>query len=195
MFGTPPLRREVVVSIRPSAVVLAIAFILPAFVQAPAAAQGGVRRITDAALSCDQIYEESRRLEEEISRHRAASEAAQREAAAIQEAMTGSSSGSGALPVASSLLGSIPGVGMFAGLATSAATSAQMANLKEKTEQMSAAYERLAAAQERAAHAEARNDHLVALFLDRKCKLPEAAAKPEPPVQQPATPAARATAS
>jgi hypothetical protein len=151
---------------------------MPAMPMAPMGPPAGVRKISDAGLSCQQIHTEARSLEEAIVKHRAASEAAQRDANAAQENMMKRASSAGAAPMASSLLSMVPGAGMFGGLAAQAAMSAQQSAIQEGTSQVMAAYQRVTAAQEQLAYAEARNDHLVGLFLDRKCRLPEGAARP-----------------
>jgi hypothetical protein len=153
----------------------------PMPVMAPASPPAGVRKLSDAALSCDQIYAEASALEASVATHRAASEAAQREATQAQEAMMKSASGSMAVPVASSLLGMIPGGNMISGMAAQAAMQSQMSAMQDSTAQMTAAYQRMAQAQEALAHAQARNDHLVGLFLNKGCKLPEGQAAPKPP--------------
>ena len=111
-------------------------------------------------------------------RHRAASEAAQAEANQAQQAMMSRASGSMAMPMASGLLGMIPGGSLISGMAAQAAMSSQMSAMQDGTAKMTASYQRVAQVQEQLAHAQARNDHLVGLFLQKKCKLPEAAAKP-----------------
>lgn len=156
---------------------------MPSMPMAPMGPPAGVRKISDAGLSCQQIYAESRSLEEAIVRHRAASETAQRDANTAQDSMMKRASSASAMPMASSLLSMVPGAGMFGGLAAQAAMSAQQSAIQEGTSQVMAAYQRVTAAQEQLAYAEARNDHLVSLFLDRKCKLPEGAAPQAMPAQ------------
>lgn len=148
---------------------------------APASPPAGVRKLSDAGLSCEQIYAEATALEASMATHRAASDAAQQEAAKAQETMMKSASGSMAVPVASSLLGMIPGGGMISGMAAQAAMQSQMSAMQESTSQMTASYQRMAQAQEALAYAQARNDHLVGMFLSKGCKLPEAQAAPKPP--------------
>jgi hypothetical protein len=138
----------------------------------------GVRKITDGALTCEQLYAESMALEQSMARHRTASDAAQQEANVAQEAMMKGARGSMAAPMATSVLSMIPGVGMFSGLAAQASMQAQMSSMQESTQQMTASYQRMAQAQEQLGMAQARNDHLVGLFLAKNCKLPEAPAKP-----------------
>lgn len=151
--------------------------VMPPMPMAPMGPPAGVRKVSDAGLSCEQILAESRSLEEAIVRHRAASEAAQRDANAAQDNMMKRASSASAMPMASSLLSMVPGAGMFGGLAAQAAMSAQQSAIQEGTSQVMAAYQKVTAAQEQLAYAEARNDHLVGLFLGRKCKLPEGAAR------------------
>ena len=91
--------------------------------------------------------------------------------------MQQASSGMGA-PVASTLLGMVPGGSMASSLAAQAQASAQRSAMQKGASRMTAAYQRMAQAQEQLAYAQARNDHLVGMFLDRKCKLPEAGAAP-----------------
>lgn len=154
---------------------------MPPMPMVPAGPPVGVRKISDAGLSCEQIHAESRGLEEAALRHRTAADAAQREANAAQDTMMKRASSGGAMPMASGLLNMIPGAGMFSGMAAQAAMSGQRSSMQEGSSQVMAAYQRLAAAQEQLAYAEARNDHLVGLFLDRKCKLPEGAPRPAVP--------------
>lgn len=149
----------------------------------PMAPPAGVRKISDAGLTCEQIHAEARSQEEAMARHRAAVDAAQREANTAQDAMMKRAAGGSAMPVASSLLSLVPGAGMFSGVAAQAAMSARQSALQEGTAQLTAAYQRIAALQEQMAYAQARNDHLVGLFLDRKCKLPEGAAPQVAPAQ------------
>jgi tagatose-1,6-bisphosphate aldolase non-catalytic subunit AgaZ/GatZ len=146
---------------------------LPPMQMAPVAPPVGVRKITDGAMSCEQIYAESRSLEDAVVKHRAASDAAQAEANVAQEAMMKRAAGGSAMPMASGLLGMIPGGGMVSGMAAQAAMSAQMSAMQESTAKMTASYQRMAQAQEQLAWAQARNDHLVGLFLGKNCKLPE----------------------
>lgn len=134
----------------------------------------GVRKITDGALSCEQIYAESRSLEAEVAKYSAESDAAMQEANAAQQAMM-SNAGSGVGTQAVGLLGMVPGASMFTGMAQQAAMSAQMSALQESQSKMMTSYQRMAKVQERMAYAQARNDHLVGLFLEKKCKLPEGA--------------------
>lgn len=142
----------------------------------PAAPPAGVKKLSDAGLSCDQIYAEATQLEKTIPEHRAASDAAQREANEAQQAMM-KSANSGMMPsMGASLLGMVPGGGMVSGLASQAAASARMSAMQESTAKIMASYQRMAQAQEALAYAQARNDHLVGMFLSKGCKLP--AAKP-----------------
>ena len=145
---------------------------------APMGPPPGVRKITDGALGCEQIYAESQALEASVARHRSESEAAQKEANAAQESMMKSASGGAGMSMGSSLLGMIPGAGMFSGMAQQAAMSAQMSGMQESQSKMMAAYQRMMQAQEQLAYAQGRNDHLVGLFLEKKCKVPEGQAKP-----------------
>jgi hypothetical protein len=140
---------------------------------APAAPPTGVRKLSDAGLSCEQIYAEATQLEKSIPERRAEADALQREANASQQAMMKSAS-SGMMPsVGASLLGMIPGAGMVSSLAQQAAASAQMSAMQEGTAKMMASYQRMAQVQEQLAYAQARNDHLVGMFLAKGCKLPE----------------------
>lgn len=140
---------------------------------APPAPTPGVRKITDGALTCEQIYAESRGLEEAVARHRAESDAAQKDANAQQEALMKSASGGMGMGVGSSLLGMIPGAGMLSGMAQQAALSAQMSGMQDAQSKMMASYQRMMQAQEHLAYAQGRNDHLVGLFLAKKCTAPQ----------------------
>lgn len=150
----------------------------PAMPPAPSGPPAGVRRITDVALSCEQIHAESRGLEDAIATQHAASEAAQREAEAAQQELMKGAAGGSAMPVASSLLGMLPGGGMISGMAAQAAMSARMSAMQDGTAKVTAAYQRVARAQEQLAYAQGRNDHLVDLFLKKNCKLPASGARP-----------------
>lgn len=138
----------------------------------------GVRRITDGALTCEQLYAESLALEAAMVKHRIGADEAQREASEAQQAVMQQAGGGMGVPVASSLLGMVPGGSMVGSLAAQAQVSSQRAAMQKGTAQMTAAYQRMAQAHEQLAHAQARNDHLVGLFLERKCKLPEGVAAP-----------------
>ncbi|TFZ00286.1 hypothetical protein [Ramlibacter humi] len=150
----------------------------PVMPAVPASPPAGVRKITDAALTCGQIHAESLALDAAIAKHRADAEAAQREAnVAQEEVMQQAHSGMGA-PVGSTLLGMVPGGGMVSSLAAQAQASAQRSAMQKGAGRMTAAYQRMAQAQEQLAYAQARNDHIVGLFLQKKCKLPDAGAAP-----------------
>lgn len=140
---------------------------------APMAPPAGVRKITDGALSCEQIYAESRGLEAAIAKHQAESDAAQAEANAAQDAMMKSAGRGPGASVGSSLLGMIPGANMFSGMAQQAAMSAQMSAMRDSQSKMMASYQRVAQVQEQLAYAQARNDHLVDLFLKKGCRAPQ----------------------
>ncbi len=141
----------------------------------PATPPASVKKLSDAGLTCDQIYVEATQLEKSIPEHRAASDAAQREANEAQQAMMKSAS-SGMMPsMGASLLGMVPGGGMVSGLAAQAAASARMSAMQDSTAKIMASYQRMAQAQEALAYAQARNDHLVGMFLSKGCKLPQAA--------------------
>lgn len=144
---------------------------------APMGPPPGVRKITDGALTCEQIYAESRSLEASIATHRATSDAAQAEATAAQDALMKQANSAGAMPMGAGMLGMIPGAGMFSGMAAQAAMSSQRSAMQEGTTKVTAAYQRMAQAQEQLAFAQGRNDHLVGLFLQKNCKVPEGAAK------------------
>jgi flagellar hook-length control protein FliK len=148
---------------------------LPMTPMPPMGPPPGVRKITDGALSCDQIYAESRGLEESIARHRATSDAAQAEATAAQDAMMKQANSAGSMPMGAGLLGMIPGAGMFSGMAAQAAVASQRSAMQESTAKVTSAYQRMAQAQEQLAYAQGRNDHLVGLFLQKNCKLPDGA--------------------
>lgn len=150
---------------------------MPAMPMAPATPPAGVRKITDGSLTCAQIYAEARSLEEAVVKHRAAADAAQAEANQAQQAMMQRSTGGMAMPMASGLLGMIPGGSLVSGMAAQAAMSSQMSAMQDGTAKMTASYQRMAQVQEQLAHAQARNDHLVGLFLAKNCKVPEAAAR------------------
>ncbi len=139
---------------------------------APMAPPAGVRKLTDGALGCEQIYAESRGLEAAIAKHQAEADAAQAEANTAQDAMM-KNAGGGGMSMGSSLLGMIPGANMFSGMAQQAAMSAQMSAMRDSQSKMMAAYQRVAQVQEQLAYAQARNDHLVDLFLKKGCKVPQ----------------------
>jgi hypothetical protein len=140
----------------------------------PAAPPAGVRKLSDAGLSCEQIHAEATSLEKSIVQHRAASDAAQREANEAQQAMMSSASSGMGTSMATGLLGMLPGGGMVSGMAAQAAAQAQMSAMREGQGRMMSAYQRMAQAQEALAYAQARNDHLVGMFLQKGCKLPQA---------------------
>lgn len=140
---------------------------------APSGPPAGVRKITDGTLTCEQIHAESSALERSLAGHRAESDAAQKDANAQQEALMKSASGGMGMGVGSSLLGMIPGGGLLSGMAQQAAMSAQVSGMQEAQSKMMASYQRMMQAQEQMAYAQARNDHLVGLFLAKKCELPQ----------------------
>lgn len=148
---------------------------MPMGPMAPMGPPTGVRKITDGALGCEQIYAESRSLEADMVKQRAVSEAAQAEANVAQEAMMKNAGGGMGMGMGSSLLGMIPGAGMLSGMAQQAAMSSQMSAMQESQGRMMASYQRMMKAQEQLAYAQARNDHLVGLFMEKKCTLPEGA--------------------
>ncbi|MET0311544.1 MAG: hypothetical protein ABW051_05795, partial [Burkholderiaceae bacterium] len=135
----------------------------------------GIRKLTDGALTCEQIYAESRALEKSSAEQQAVVDAAQREAAQAQEAMMRGARGSTMSGMASGLLGSLPGVGLVGGLAAQASMTSRMAAAQEGTTAMTQAYQRVASASQSMAYAQARNDHLVGMFLQKGCKTPDAA--------------------
>lgn len=152
---------------------------MPSLPMGPMGPPPGVRKITDGTLSCEQIYAESRALEADIAKHHAASEGAQQEANVAQEGMMRNVGGMGmGASVGSSLLGMVPGGSMLSGVASQAAMSAQRSSMKDSQAKMMASYQRMMRAQEQLAHAQGRNDHLVGLFLQKNCKLPEGSARP-----------------
>lgn len=146
----------------------------PLMPMAPPGPPAGIKKITDGALTCEQLYAESKSLEQAAARHRAESEAAQKEATVAQDAMMKQAASSTAVPVATSLLGMLPGGSMVGSLAAQAAMSSKMSAMQEGTAKVTASYQRMAQAQEQLAYAQGRNDHLVDLFLKKNCKVPGA---------------------
>lgn len=142
----------------------------------PMPAYGGpppnVRKLTDGSLTCEQIYAESKMLEQSAATHQATVDAAQREAMQAQEAMMKSARGGGMSGTATGLLGALPGLGFVGGLAAQAQASSRMAAAQEGNAAMTQAYQRMAGATQSLAYAQARNDHLVGLFLQKGCKAP-----------------------
>lgn len=152
---------------------------LPPMPAAPSGPPPGARKITDGALTCAQIQAESRSLEQAALQHRVEADTAQREAnTSQQDMMKQAGGGMSAMPLASSLLGMLPGGSLVSSMAAEAAMSAQRSAMQDGAARMMASYQRIAQAQEQLAYAQARNDHLVGLFLAKKCKLAEEPAKP-----------------
>jgi hypothetical protein len=138
-----------------------------------------VRKITDGALTCEQILAESRQLEQSAATHQAAADNAQREAAQAQDLMMKQAMGArggGMSSAATGLLGMLPGVGFIGGIAAQSAAESRMASMQQQTAVVTQVYERMAQSHQALQFAQARNDHLVGLFLQKGCKVPEGAA-------------------
>ena len=143
----------------------------------PPAPVVGVKKITDGALTCEQLLAESAALEQRIAASKAASESAMKEANEAREAMGRSATGGAGTAAAGSLLGLVPGGSMIGGLAAQASAQAQLSAIQSSSNRMTQAYQRYAEHQQDLQFAMARNDHVVDLFGRKRCKVPMPAEK------------------
>ncbi|MCY1165130.1 hypothetical protein D9M73_50300 [compost metagenome] len=142
----------------------------------------GVKKMSDAALDCQQIYAETETLQKSLAEQQAGAAAAQQAADDVRNGMMSQAmSGGGGMQrgasMASGLLGMIPGVGMVAGLVggagAQASMQARMADMQDSTNKMMQAQQKAIDIQQAMAWSQARHEHLVDLFLKKNCTLPQ----------------------
>jgi hypothetical protein len=141
----------------------------------------GVKKISDASLSCAQIHAETETLQARLSEQQAAAMATLKAADDARQKMLQQSGGglsslqSGA-STATSLLSMIPGVGavagMFGGMSAQASMNSRMAEAQQSTNALMETQQKAMDAQMAMGATQARHEHLVDMFLARNCKLP-----------------------
>lgn len=137
----------------------------------------GARKITDGALSCQAIFDEVSGLQKKTEETKAALDAVQKNISTATSKMMGPSSGGTAgigvgSSIASSLLGMIPGGSMLSSASMAASVNARQAAMQDSVKSMMQSQTRAMDLQRDLAYTEARNDHLVDLFLKKKCTPP-----------------------
>jgi hypothetical protein len=141
----------------------------------------GVKKMSDARLTCPQIHAETEALQARLAEQQSdamATLAAAEDARQKMLQQTGGGLGSlqGGASTATGLLSMIPGVGMvagmFGGISQQAAMNSRMAEAQQTTNAMMATQQKALDAQMAMGATQARHEHLVEMFLAKNCKLP-----------------------
>lgn len=141
----------------------------------------GVKKMSDARLTCPQIHAETEALQARLAEQQAetmatltAAEDARQKM--LQQTGGGLSSLQSGASTATGLLSMIPGVGMvagmFGGISQQATMNSRMAEAQQTTNAMMATQQKALDAQMAMAATQARHEHLVDMFLAKNCKLP-----------------------
>lgn len=141
----------------------------------------GVKKISDARLSCEQIHTETETLQAKLAEQQAAATATLKAAEDARQKMFQQSGGGlsslqGGASTATNLLSMIPGVGavagMFGGMTAQASMNSRMAEAQQSTNVLMETQQKAMDAQIAMGTTQARHEHLVEMFLARNCKLP-----------------------
>ncbi|AYQ26838.1 MULTISPECIES: hypothetical protein [unclassified Polaromonas] len=169
---TPPPPEEATAAAEPAAADAAMA----RYGHQPA----GVKKMSDARMTCAQIQAETETLQTKLNEQQAQAMATLAAAEdsrqkMLQQTGGGLSSLQSGASTATGLLSMIPGVGMvagmFGGLSAQATMNSRMAEAQQTTNAMMATQQKAMDAQMAMAATQARHEHLVEMFLAKNCKL------------------------